>query len=66
MNDEQEDFAVKLTLIEQQANLVLDDLPPGTMRDRVQHIATTARLLRARLNVASTLILPAQPRKHQP
>jgi hypothetical protein len=65
MNDEQEDFAVKLSLIEQQANLVLDEMPPGTMRDRVQHIATTAKLLRQRLNVASTLILPTQAPKQR-
>ena len=53
--------AAKLILIEREANIVLEDLPPGVMRDRVQHIATVAGLLRARLNVASSVILPAQP-----
>jgi hypothetical protein len=63
MNEEQEDFAAKLVLIEREAKFVLEDLPPGVSRDRVQHIATVARLLRARLDVASSLILPAQPPK---
>jgi hypothetical protein len=62
MNGEQEDFAAKLILIEQEARLVLEDLRPGPMRDRVQHIATIAQLLRARLNVASSVIVPASPR----
>ena len=61
MNDEQEDFAAKLTLIEFEAKLLLEDLEPGVARDRVQHIATVARLLRLRLDVASTVILPASP-----
>ena len=61
MNDEQEDFAAKLTLIEWEAKLLLEDLSPGVLRDRVQHIATVARLLRLRLDVASTVILPPQP-----
>jgi hypothetical protein len=59
MNDEQEDFAAKLILIEQEAKLVLEDLPPGVMRDRLQHIVTVASLLRARLDVASSVIVPA-------
>lgn len=62
MNEEQEDFAAKLIVIETEAGRVLEDLPPGVIRDRVEHIATVARLLRARLDVASSLILPAQPR----
>ena len=63
MNEEQEDFAAKLILIEQEAKLVLEDLRPSVMRDRVQHIVTIAQLLRARLNVASSVILPMQPRR---
>ena len=63
MNDEQEDFAAKLTLIEWEAKLLLEDLSPGVIRDRVQHIATVARLLRLRLDVASTVILPAPPQR---
>jgi hypothetical protein len=61
MDGEQEDFAAKLTLIEWEANVVLEDLPTGAVRDRVQHIATVARLLRLRLDVASSVILPPQP-----
>jgi hypothetical protein len=63
MNEEQEDFAAKLILIEQEGKLVLEDLRPSVMRDRVQHIVTIAQLLRARLNVASSVILPTQPRR---
>lgn len=61
MHEYQEDFAAKLILIEWEANLVLEDLPPNAMRDRVQHIATIARLLRLRLDVASSVILPPRP-----
>lgn len=60
MNEEQEDFAAKLMLIEKEASIVLEDLPPGVMRDRIQHVITVAGLLRARLDVASSLILPAR------
>ena len=63
MNEDREDFAAKLTQIEREAKIVLEDLPPGVMRDRVQHIATVAALLRARLGVASNVILSARPLK---
>ena len=63
MNDEQEDFAAKLTLIERECKLVLEDLAPGITRDRVQHICTVAQLLRARLDVASSMIIPPAPAK---
>jgi hypothetical protein len=58
MNDEQDDFAAKLALIEREANLAAQDLPPSVVRDRIQHIAVVAQLLKARLGVASGLILP--------
>lgn len=58
-----DDFAAKLTVIEWEANLLLEDLPPSVLRDRVQNIATVARLLRLKLDVVSGLILPAQPPK---
>ena len=58
MNAEQDDFAAKLLLIEREASYVLEDLPPGVMRDRLQHIVTMASLLRARLHVASSAIVP--------
>lgn len=61
MNEEQEDFAAKLMLIEREASVVLEELPPSVMRDRLQHIVTIARLLRSRLDVASSLILPKPP-----
>ena len=60
MDRDQEDFAAKLTLIDREANLVLEDSPPDAARERVQHIAMLARLLRLRLDVASSVILPAQ------
>ena len=59
MDRDQEDFAAKLTLIDREANLVLEDLLSGATRERVQHIAMLARLLRLRLDVASSVILPA-------
>ena len=58
MNGEQEDFAAKLALIEREASLAAQDLPPSIVRDRVQHIAVVAQLLKARLDVASGVILP--------
>jgi hypothetical protein len=61
MNEEQQDFAVQLLLIEREAKFVLEDLRPGVTRERVQHIVTIASLLRARLDVASSLILPRPP-----
>jgi hypothetical protein len=65
MNDEQEDFAAKLALIEREAALAVEDLPPSTVRDRVQHIVVVAQLLKARLAVAFGLILkPQAPDKH--
>ena len=45
-NEEHDDFAAKLLQIEEQANMALNDLPAGLTRDRVQHIAIVARMLR--------------------
>jgi hypothetical protein len=61
VNEEQEDFAAKLELIEREAELAAQDLPPSTVRDRIQHIAVVAQLLRARLDVAAGVILPKMP-----
>jgi hypothetical protein len=58
MTEERDDFAEKLQQIEEQANLALQDLPSGLTRDRVQHIAIVARMLRYRLDVASVVVLP--------
>ena len=66
MNEQLEDFAAKLMLIEQEARLVLEDLRSAGMRERVEHFLTVAQLLRARLNVASNVILaPQQPNEEQ-
>jgi transcriptional regulator with XRE-family HTH domain len=58
LNSEQEDFAFRLRGIENEANLIADDVPMGITRNRVLHIATTARLLRLRFDVATNLIEP--------
>lgn len=63
MDSEREDFAGKLLLIEKQASLCAHDLPPGLFRDRIEEIAMTAKLLRARLDVAAAAILPAAKTK---
>jgi hypothetical protein len=60
MNEEHDDFAAKLLQIEEQANMALNDLPAGLTRDRVQHIAIVARMLRYRLDVASIVVLPSR------
>ena len=59
MTEERDDFAEKLQQIEEQANMALQDLPSGLTRDRVQHIAIVARMLRYRLDVASVVVLPS-------
>jgi hypothetical protein len=56
MNDERQDFAAKLFLMEREAQLVLEELPPGLMRDRLKHIITLAALLRERID-------PPKPKK---
>lgn len=58
-NEEHDDFAAKLLQIEEQANMALNDLPAGLTRDRVQHIAIVARMLRYRLDVAAIVVLPS-------
>lgn len=61
MNEEQADFAAKLLQIEEQANMAMEGLPAGLLRQRLQHIAVAAKLLRNRLEVASVVILPSVP-----
>jgi hypothetical protein len=56
---EQADFAAKLSQIEEQANSALQELPPGLVRNRVQHIAVVARMLRSRMEDGSVLVVPA-------
>ena len=57
MNEERNDFQARLLVIMREAEALLETLPPGVSRTRAQHIATTARLLCARLDVAGSLIL---------
>ena len=49
VNEEQKDFAAKLELIAKDASVVLRGLPPGVMRERLQHIASVAENLLLRL-----------------
>jgi hypothetical protein len=58
VDNERDDFAGKLLLIEKQASLCAQELPAGTIRGRIEEIATTAKLLRLRLGIASAAILP--------
>jgi hypothetical protein len=58
MNQAQTDFAAKLSQIEEQANSALQELPPGLAKNRVQHIAVVARMLRSRLEDRSVLVVP--------
>ena len=43
--------------------LIADDVPIGITRNRVLHIATTARLLRMRFDVATNLIEPRRGKR---
>lgn len=58
MNEEQEDFALKLLVVEQEAQRLAEDLPPGTMRSRAEHIVCTVSLLKARLGIFAPVIIP--------
>jgi len=49
VNEEQRDFAAKLELIHKEANALLRGLPPGVLRERLNHIATVAQSLLVRL-----------------
>jgi len=60
VNEEQIDFFEKLLRIEQEAIKLGQDLPPGAMRIRAEHIATVLGLLKARLDVFGPVILPAK------
>jgi len=51
MNEEQQDFDAKLLMIEELARLSLDEDPTDSLRNRLEAIAVTARLLRFRLQV---------------
>jgi hypothetical protein len=52
VNEEQKDFASKLELIRNEASGVLRGLPPGVMRERLQHIASVVESLLLRLGAA--------------
>lgn len=49
VNEEQKDFVAKLTLIRKEGGEVLRGLPPGVMRERLNHVAALAETLLARL-----------------
>lgn len=61
MNEEQIDFVEKLLFIEQEATKLAETMPAGAARGRAEHIATVARLLKARLDIFAPVII--QPRK---
>ena len=60
MNEEQLDFFERLLRVEQEAIRLAQELPPGSMRARAEHIATVLGLLKARLDVFGPVILPAK------
>lgn len=51
MSEEKQDFDAKLLMIEELARHSLDEDPADTLRNRLEAIAVTARLLRFRLQV---------------
>ena len=59
-NEEQIDFVEKLLLIEQESTRLAAALPPGVMRSRAEHIATIARLLKARIDVFAPVIVQSR------
>jgi hypothetical protein len=62
LNEEQADFLEKLVILERQAAMLADDLPPGMNRTRAEHIATTLKLLKARFDLLGPVILaPTNP-----
>jgi hypothetical protein len=65
VSDEREDFAMKLLQIQLQADALVQALPPGdALRLRAEHIASTVRQLKARLDVAAPSIIPgAKPKR---
>ena len=58
MNEEQVDFFDRLLVLQREAAKLAEDLPPGPLKSRAQHIAVVASLLKARLDVFSSVILP--------
>jgi hypothetical protein len=57
VNEEQVDFVEKLMLLEREATTLADALPPGVNRSRAEHIATVAKLLKARMDIFGPVIL---------
>jgi hypothetical protein len=60
VNEEQADFLEKLFLVERQAATLAEDLPPGVLRSRAEHIAMVLKLLKARFDVMGPVILPSK------
>jgi hypothetical protein len=60
VNEEQADFQEKLLLLERQASMLAEGLPPGLDRSRAEHIATTLKLLKARFDIMGPVILQSK------
>lgn len=59
MNDESNDFIAKLRQIEEQANALSAELPPGLAKTRLQQILVLAKTLRGRLEFGSVTLAGA-------
>jgi hypothetical protein len=60
VSEEREEFVMKLLQIQLQADALAQALPAGdALRLRAEHIASTVRELKARLDVAGPNIIPS-------
>lgn len=62
MGEEKQDFDAKLLMIEELARLSLDEDPAESLRNRLEAIAVTARLLRLRLQVLTLSASADEPK----
>lgn len=65
MNEEKQDFDAKLLMIEELSRLSLDEKPGDGLRNRLEAIAVTARLLRFRLQVLDLRPSTDQPKPRE-
>jgi hypothetical protein len=61
VSPESADFADKLRQMEEQANAVSAELPPGLAKTRLLHIVVLAQTLRARLEFGRLKVVKSQP-----
>ena len=61
MSPESADFADKLRQMEEQANAVSAELPPGLAKTRLLHIVVLAQTLRVRLEFGRLSVVKSQP-----